>query len=103
MPSSGIGSLTSSRAVVGSISWAIRLVSLCGRGGRAAHRRDALVGAGLEEAADDLAHLVERLGAVQDRLVGGDVVVRRAHLDQVQRAQLHTAELLDLAVAREDP
>src|SRR5438045_1840499 len=99
MPSSGIGSLTSSCAVVGSISCAIWVASSGGRGGGAAHRRDALVGAGLEEAAYDLAHLVERLGAIEDRLVGRDVVVRAAHLDQIERAQLHPAELLDLAVA----
>src|SRR3954467_5751064 len=103
MPSSGIGSFSSARAsCLASISCAISL-SLCRRGGRAAHCRDALVAAVTEEAADDLAPLVDRLGAVQDRLVLRDVVVRRAHLDQVERAQLHAAELFDLAVAREDP
>ena len=33
----------------------------------------------------------------------GDVVVDRAHLVEVQRPDLHLAELLDLAVAGEDP
>src|SRR3954451_1142728 len=73
------------------------------RWGSAAHCRDALVGAVAEEPADQLAYFVERLGSVQHRLVGRDVVVGGAHLDQVERAELHTAELLDLAVAREDP
>src|SRR4051812_25098158 len=104
MPSSGIGSFASACAsCLASISCAISSLSLCRRGGGAAHCRDALVAAVTEEAADDLAHLVDRLGAVQDRLVLRYVVVGGAHLDQVERAQLHAAELLNLAVAREDP
>src|SRR5215207_4202860 len=75
---------------------------LC-EGGRAPQLRDGLVGAGLEEAADDLGDLGDRLGPVQDRLIVGDVVVDAAHLDDVERAVLHRAELLDLPVAGEDP
>src|SRR5689334_6531176 len=103
MPSSGIGSLGSTWTFsVASISCAIRVVSLRGSGGLAAHGSDAFVGAVAEEPADHLAHLVERLGAVQDGLVRSDVVVGRAHLDEVERTQLHVAELLDLSVARQD-
>jgi len=64
---------------------------------------DRVIGAGVEEAADDGFYLCDGLRPVQDRLVGGDVVVGGAHLADVQRAQAHRAELLDLAVARQDP
>src|SRR5919112_895619 len=64
---------------------------------------DRFVGTGVEEAADDSFDLCDGLGPVEDRLIVRDVVVDGAHLAQVQRAQLHRAELLDLAVAGEDP
>ena len=44
---------------------------------------------------------LERLGPVEDRLVVGDVVLRRAHLEEVERADVGRAELVDLAVARQ--
>src|SRR3954453_2004257 len=102
MPSSGIGSLASAfSASVASISCAMSRSS-CRGWGFAAHCRNGLVVAIAEEPADDLAHLVDRLCAVEDGLVLGDVVVGCAHLDQVERAQLHAAELFDLSVARQD-
>src|SRR3954452_9147396 len=102
MPSSGIGSLASAfSASVASISCAMSRSS-CRGWGPAAHRRNGVVVAVAEEPADHLAHLVDRLGAVEDGLVLRDVVVGRAHLDEVERAQLHATELLDLAVARQD-
>jgi hypothetical protein len=45
----------------------------------------------------------QRLGREQHLLVLGDVVVERAHREEVERPDLHAAELLDLAVRREDP
>src|SRR3954466_16352896 len=104
MPRSGIGSFWSTVRSLASMSCVMSSSPWSGAGrDRAAHRRDAVVGAVTEEATDDLAHLVQRLGAVQDRLVLRDVVVGAAHLDEVERAELHRAEFLDLAVAREDP
>src|SRR4051812_17204701 len=103
MPSRGIGSLASTFCSLASISCAISTsFSSRPRWGCLADRRDALVRAVPEEAADHLTHLVERLTSVEDRLVLRDVVLGCSHLDQIQRAQLHPAELLDLAVARED-
>src|SRR5688500_19657863 len=64
---------------------------------------DRFVGAGAEEAADDLDHLGNRLGLVEDGLVVRDVVLGGPHLDEVERAVLHAAELVDLAVRRQDP
>src|SRR5918997_1169429 len=64
---------------------------------------DRFVGTGVEEAADDGLDLRDGLRAVQDGLVARDVVLRGAHLEQVQRAQLHRAKLAELAVARQDP
>src|SRR4051794_26393773 len=64
---------------------------------------DRSVGAGVEEAADDGFDLGDGLGAVQDGLVARDVVLGGAHLQEAQRAQLHRAELAELAEAREDP
>ena len=51
-----------------------------------------------EEAADDVEQLLDAVGGEQDRLIRGDVVVQDAHLGDVQRADLGTAELLDLPV-----
>jgi len=73
------------------------------RAGAPGHRGDRFVGAGDEEAADDVHDFVDGFGAVEHRLVRGDVVVRRAHLDEVERTVLHPAELVDLAVAGQDP
>src|SRR5688572_25254397 len=64
---------------------------------------DRFVGTGVEEAADDGLDLRDGLGAVQDGLVARDVVLGGAHLQQVQRTQLHAAKLAELAEAREDP
>ena len=55
-----------------------------------------------EEAADDVLQLAHAVGAEQHRLVVGDVVLERAHLEEVERAQVGAAELLDLAVGGED-
>src|SRR3954453_7515782 len=64
---------------------------------------DRLVGTGVEEAADDGVDLRDGVGAVQDGLVALNCLLGDAHLDEVQRAQLHRAELAELAEAREDP
>src|SRR3990170_6528109 len=64
---------------------------------------DRFVGTGVEEVADDGLDLRDGLRAVQDGLVARDVVFRGAHLEQVQRPQLHGAKLAELAVARQDP
>src|SRR3954447_23417541 len=72
--------------------------ALASDGGPRAHLGDRVVRARPQEGPDDLAHLVQRLGAVEDGLVVRDVVVGRAHLDQVERAVLHLPELVDLAV-----
>ncbi len=64
---------------------------------------DRLVVARGEEPSDHADDLLDRLGPVQHRLVRSDVVVGDPHLDDVDRAQRHPAELLDLAIAREDP
>src|SRR3954471_21926724 len=64
---------------------------------------DRFVGAGVEEAADDGLDLRDGLRPVQDGLIARDVVLGGAHLAQVQRPQLHGAELADLAVAGQDP
>src|SRR3954447_1135088 len=72
-----------------------------GRGGDPEARGRVLVGA-LEEPADHLLEVIERLGREQDRLIGRDVVVGARHLADVQRPDLHPAELLDLPVGGED-
>src|SRR5680860_218567 len=46
--------------------------------------------------------VAHRLGRIEHRLVVGDVVLQRAHLHVVDRADLHRAELIDLAVAGQD-
>src|SRR3954453_3651802 len=63
--------------------------------------RRVVVEAGEErpQLVDEPAH---RLRRVEDRLGPGDVVFERAHLEEVDRPDLHRAELLDLAVARQD-
>src|SRR4051812_10557373 len=76
--------------------------SLCGDPPPEPQFGDRLVRARPQEAAHHLAHLVQALGAVEHRLVGSDVVVGGAHLHEVERPVLHVAELLDLAVGRED-
>src|SRR3954447_10253360 len=55
-----------------------------------------------EEGAEVLDELGHGGGRVEDGLVLGDVVLERAHLEEVHGPDLHRAELLDLAVARED-
>src|SRR4051794_26856396 len=75
------------------------LASAAGGGGVA--RRRLVVGR-REELADRTEQVLGRLGRVEDRLVLRDVVLDRAHLADVDRADLHAAELLDLAVGRED-
>src|SRR5215471_9962858 len=55
----------------------------------------------LEPGAEVLDHRPERRRREQDRLVAGDVVVERAHLVEVPGPDLGGAELLDLAVGRQ--
>src|SRR3954467_11027366 len=100
MPLSGMKSLCGWTTALVCVALTPSSLRLCVRA--LAHRGYRLVSAGLEEAAHDPDHLVDRLGPVEHRLVLRDVVVGAAHLDEVERAVIHAPELLDLAVARED-
>src|SRR5688572_15280056 len=79
--------------------------SRCGsaRAGNGLHARRRVVDCRLEEAADGFLDVVHLLFGLEDRLVLRDVVLDRPHLGEVERADLHVAELLDLAVGGEDP
>src|SRR5687768_4448224 len=68
-----------------------------------AQSRGNVVVEALEEAADDVLELAHALGAEEDRLVLGDVVLLGRHREDVERAQVGAAEFLDLAVRGEDP
>ena len=71
---------------------------LCASGFPPPQPRRRVVVEAREETAHDVLQLPHAVGAEEDRLVVGDVVLQRAHLEQVERAQVGAAELLDLPV-----